>query len=72
MDTQTTTVVKKNTKRKIRVEFERTDAWTRFKTKYLSAFFAKKAVWWIFRFILLLGISYVVLFPFFAKISKMY
>ncbi len=70
MDTQTTTVVKKNTKRKIRVEFERTDAWTRFKTKYLSAFFAKKAVWWIFRFILLLGISYVVLFPFFAKISN--
>ncbi len=69
MDSQTT-VVTKNTKRKIRVEFERTDFWTRFKTKYLSAFFAKKAVWWIFRFILLLGISYVVLFPFISKISN--
>ncbi len=69
MDSQTT-VVTKNTKRKIRVEFERTDFWTRFKTKYLSAFFAKKAVWWLFRFILLLGISYVVLFPFISKISN--
>ena len=68
MDTQP--IVKKKTKNKIRVEFERTDAWTRFKLKFLSLFFLKKAVWWFFRLILLIGISYVILFPFFAKISN--
>ncbi len=67
---ETQTVVTKNTKRKIRVEFERTSRWERFKLKYCSAFFAKTAIWWLFRFILLLGISYIVLFPFFAKISN--
>ncbi len=69
MDSQQT-IVKKNTKRKIRVEFERTGRWERFKLKYCSAFFAKTAIWWLVRFVLLLGISYIVLFPFFAKISN--
>ncbi len=67
MDTQP--IIKKNTKNKIRVDFERTNFWERFKLKYLSLFFVKKVVWWLLRFILLLGISYVILFPFFAKIS---
>ncbi len=68
MDTQP--IIKKNTKNKIRVEFERTNAWERFKLKFFSMFFLKKVVWWFFRLVLLIGISYVILFPFFAKISN--
>ena len=61
--------VKKNTKRKIRVEFERAPLKDRLKAKFLSLFFLKKVVWYIFRLILLIGISYIVLFPFFTKIA---
>jgi multiple sugar transport system permease protein len=32
-------------------------------------FFLKKVVWYIFRLVLLIGISYIVLFPFFSKIA---
>ena len=62
--------VKKNTKNKIRVDFERAPLKERLKTKFFSFFFLKKVVWFIFRFILLVGISYIVLFPFFTKISS--
>lgn len=61
--------VQKNTKRKIRVDFERTPLKERLKAKFLSLFFLKKIVWYIFRLILLIGISYIVLFPFFSKIA---
>ena len=61
--------VKKDTKRKIRVDFERAPLKERIKSKFLSLFFLKKIVWFIFRLILLVGISYIVLFPFFTKIS---
>ena len=61
--------IKKNTKRKIRVEFERAPLMERLKAKFLSLFFLKKVVWYIFRLILLVGISYIVLFPFFTKIA---
>lgn len=61
--------VQKETKNKIRVEFERTPLKERLKAKFLSAFFLKKVVFYIFRLVLLIGISYVVLFPFFSKIT---
>ena len=61
--------VKKNTKRKIRVDFERAPLKERLKAKFLSLFFIKKIVWFLFRLILLIGISYIVLFPFFSKIA---
>lgn len=64
------TKVTKETKNSIRVEFDRTSRWERFKIKYLSASFLGSAVWYIFRFILLLGISYVILYPFFTKIAS--
>ncbi len=64
------TKIKKETKNKIRVDFERTSAWTRFKIKYLSVHFLGTAVWWLFRFMLLLGISFVILYPFFTKIAS--
>ena len=61
--------VLKESKRRIKVDFERTDAKTRFKEKYISFFFLTKLVWFVFRLVLLIGISYIVLFPFFTKIA---
>ena len=66
---QTPTVVKKESKNKIKVEFERTSLSKRLKAKYISVFFLQKVIWVIFRLVLLVGISYVVLFPFLAKIT---
>jgi len=66
---QTPIKVKKETKNKIRVEFERTSLWKRLRAKYISIFFLQKVIWVIFRLVLLVGVSYVVLFPFFAKIT---
>ncbi|MBO5745332.1 MAG: hypothetical protein J6R60_06025, partial [Clostridia bacterium] len=61
------TIVKKESKNKIRVEFERTSAWTRFKLKYLSVNFFTSVVVKFFTFIMMVGVSYVILYPFFAK-----
>ena len=69
-NTQNSPKVLKESKRRIKVDFERTDAKTRFKEKYISFFFLTKVVWFIFRLVLLIGISYVVLFPFFTKIAS--
>ena len=59
----------KETKNKIRVEFERTPLKERLKAKFLNLNFLTNVVWVIFRLVLLIGISYVILFPFFAKSS---
>ena len=67
---QTAPKVTKETKNKIKVEFERTPLWERIKAKVLNLYTLKKVVWYLFRFLLLLGISYVILFPFFSKISS--
>ena len=61
--------IAKETKNKIRVEFERTPLLERLKAKFVSLFFLKKVVWFVFRLVLLVGISYIVLFPFFSKIA---
>lgn len=61
--------VRKETKNKIKVDFERTSFKERFKAKFLTLTFVKKVVWAIIRYILLVGIAYIVLFPFFSKIS---
>lgn len=60
----------KESKNKIRVDFDRTSKWTRFKIKYLSWSFLGQVVFKLFRLILLLGISYVILLPFFSKVSS--
>jgi len=62
--------VTKETKNKIQVEFERTPFWERMKAKLINLYTVKRVVWYLFRFLLLLGISYVILFPFFSKISS--
>ena len=65
-----TTKVTKETKNKIRVEFERTPLLERMKAKFLSTFFFKKVLVYAFKFLFLLGISYVILFPFYSKIAS--
>ncbi len=62
--------VKRETKNKIRVDFERTNWFTRFRLKYLTATSLMRAGTWLFKFLLLLGISYVILFPFYTKIAS--
>ena len=61
--------ITKESKNKIRVDFERTPLKERLKAKFLSLYFLKKVVWYLFRLVLLIGISYIVLFPFFTKIA---
>ena len=61
--------VRRETKNKIKVDFERTSFKERFKAKFLTLTFVKKVAWAIIRYILLIGIAYIVLFPFFSKIS---
>ena len=55
--------------KKIRVEFERAPLKVRLKEKYLSLFFAKKLVWYLFRLVLLIGVCFVVIYPFITKIA---
>ena len=66
----TTPTITKETKNKIRVEFERTPLLERLKAKFINLYTVKRVGWYLFRFLLLLGISYVILFPFFTKISS--
>ena len=67
--TESKTVVKRETKNKIRVEFEDRTPWlTRMKTKIFNMYFLKNVVWGIVRYVLLIGISYVVLYSFIIKI----
>jgi multiple sugar transport system permease protein len=61
--------VMKETKNKIRVEFERTSRKERLKARFLNVAFLMNIVWAIFRYVLLVGISYVVLYPFISKIA---
>jgi len=61
--------VRKESKNKIKVDFERTPLKDRLKAKFLNMFFFKKLLWAIVRYVLLIGIAYIVLFPFFSKIS---
>lgn len=64
------TKIKRESKNKIRVEFDRTPLLERLKGKYLSSYFFGRIVWFIFRFALLLGVSFVILFPFYSKIAS--
>ena len=71
MDTnmQNTPKITKESKNKIRVEFERTPLKERLKAKFVNLYFFQRVAFYIFRLVLLIGVSYVVLFPFFTKIA---
>ena len=65
-----TVKVKKETKRKIKVDFERAPLWVRIKQKFFSFNFLKNVVFKIFRTVLLIGIAFVILYPYFSNILK--
>ena len=48
---------------------EKTTFWELLRYKYFTFYFFKRACWAIFRLVLLIGISYVVLFPYISKIA---
>ncbi len=62
------TKIKRESKRKIRVDFERAPLGERLKTKFLNTFFLKKALFLIFKLVLLVGVSYIILYPYITKI----
>ncbi|MBR2926356.1 MAG: carbohydrate ABC transporter permease [Clostridia bacterium] len=62
-------VVKRESKNKIKVDFDRSPLKDRLKAKFLSTYFLTKVIFTIFRLVLMVGISYIVLFPFITKIS---
>ncbi len=69
-NSQKAPVIMKESKNKIRVEFEdRTPLLERLKSKIFSVYFLTNVVWYIFRLLLMIGVSYVILFPFFSKIA---
>ena len=61
--------IKKESKNKIKVEFDRTPLKERLKAKFLNYYFFQNVIVKLFRFVFLLGIAYVVLYPFFTKIA---
>ena len=61
--------IKKESKNKIKVEFERTPLKERLKAKFINGAFIMNVIWYIFRLVLLVGISYIVLYPFFSMIA---
>ncbi|MBQ7921666.1 MAG: carbohydrate ABC transporter permease [Clostridia bacterium] len=65
-----TTRIVKESKNKIRAEFERTPLLDRLRSKFINMYTVQRVAWYLFRFLFLLGISYVILFPFFSKISS--
>ena len=70
MDNNVNTAPKilKESKNKITVDFERTSKLERMKIKYLNISYVGVLLWRMLRFLLLLGISYIILYPFFSKI----
>ncbi len=67
-NTENKPVIKRETKNKIRVEFERTPWKQRFKEKFLSFNFLQNVVVKLFWYILMIGISYIILEPFISQI----
>jgi len=66
----TSPTIKKETKNTIRAEFERTPLLERLRAKFINLYTIKRVAWYAFRFLLLLGISYVILYPFYTKIAS--
>jgi len=63
-----TTKVKRESKNRIRVEFERAPLSERLKSKFINSFFVKKVIFLIFKLVLLVGVSYVILYPYITKV----
>lgn len=68
-NTQSTPKITKESKNKIKVDFERSPLKQRLKAKFLNLYFFQQVIWYIFRLVLLIGIAYIVLYPFITKIA---
>ena len=69
MDSNVT--VKKNTKHSLKVDYDgKLSFWQRLKKRLTTSNTWIKVIVNIFRFIMMLGISYVILYPFFSKIAQ--
>lgn len=68
MNTQTK--ITKNSKNKIRADFDRAPLAERLKAKYLNGYFYKKIIGSLAKFLFLLGLAYVILYPFASKILQ--
>ena len=62
--------IKRESKNKIKIEMERTPLLERLRSKFINTAFVGNLLWYAFRFLFLIGVSYVILFPFFAKITS--
>lgn len=51
-------------------DYNKIGFWQRLRLKVFSTRFLGQLVWKIFRFVLLVGISYIIIYPFFTKISS--
>lgn len=61
---------KKLTRKEMRVDFEgKLTASERFKQRVFSFNFLGKVIWAILRYVLLIGISYIILYPFITKVA---
>lgn len=61
---------KKLSRREMRIDFEgKVGRFERFRQRVFSLNFLGKVVWAILRYVLLIGISYIILYPFITKIS---
>lgn len=61
--------VMKESKNRIKVDFERSPLIERLKAKFIRMSFLANVIWYIFRLVLLIGIAYIVLYPFYTKIA---
>ena len=61
--------VTKESKNKIKVDFERSPLKDRLKAKFINIYFLQNVIFKLFRFVFLLGIAYIVLYPFFTKVA---
>lgn len=64
-------MVKKESKNKIKVEFEgQMSTWERLKLKVFSMYFLKNVVVRFCTYVLLVGISYIIIYPFISKLAS--
>ncbi|MBQ8416027.1 MAG: carbohydrate ABC transporter permease [Clostridia bacterium] len=68
-NTERKSTIVKESKNKIRADFDRSPLKDRIKARFLNFYFLQKVVIWIVRMILMIGISYIVLYPFLTQIA---
>lgn len=68
-DTERKAVIKHESKNRLRADFDRSPLKDRLKARFFNFYFISRIIIWIFRLVLMVGIAYIVLYPFLAKIA---